>query len=296
MVGHGYPGNKLALRKQFMPQNASLLDRIIQLIDSGGLQLPIYNPIALKLQEAITTKNEDIAEIEKLILSDQVAAAEVLRAANSPFFCGLSPVRTIRNAIMRLGTQQMRRLVVLVGERAKYTAQDPMLHDRLLKLWPHASTTALASQWLSKRLRSTGIEEICFLGGLLHDIGKLVILRAADEIKKSEKDESLFSLQAVDNLLRSAHCELGCRLLLSWNIPEIYCQIARDHHSEDLSEDLPLAIVRLANEGSRRLGLGLDPNTGLILSATPEANMLQVSKKLLSELEVMIEEHLFIAA
>jgi HD-like signal output (HDOD) protein len=279
-----------------MQQNASLLDRIIQLIDSGGLQFPVYNPIALKLQDAITTKNEDIAEIEKLIMSDQIAAEEVLQAANSPFFCGLSPVRTIRNAIMRLGTQQMRRLVVLVGERAKYTAQDPMLHAMLLKLWPHASTTALASQWLSKRLRSTGIEEICFLGGLLHDIGKLVILRAADEIKKSEKDKSLFSLQAVDNLIQSAHCELGYRLLLSWNIPEIYCQIARDHHTEDLSEDLPLAIVRLANEGSRRLGLGLDPNPGQILSAMPEANMLQVSEKLLSELEVMIEEHLSIAA
>ena len=245
-----------------MQQDASLLDRIIQLIDTGGLQLPVYNPIALKLQEAITAKNEDIAEIEKLIMSDQAAAAEVLCAANSPFFCGLSPVRTIRNAIMRLGTQQMRRLVVLVAERAKYTAQDPMLHAMLLKLWPHTSTTALASQWLSKRLRSTGIEEICFIGGLLHDIGKLVILRAADEIKKSEKDESLFSPQAIDNLLMSAHCELGYRLLLSWNIPEIYCQIARDHHTEDLSEDLPLAIVRLANEGSRRLGLGLDPAGG----------------------------------
>jgi HD-like signal output (HDOD) protein len=279
-----------------MQQNASLLDRIIQLIDSGGLQLPANNPIALKLQDAINTKNENIAEIEKLIMSDQIAAEEVLQAANSPFFCGLSPVRTIRNAIMRLGTQQMRRLVVLVGERAKYTAQDPLLNAMLLKLWPHASTTALASQWLSKRLRSTGIEEICFLGGLLHDIGKLVILRAADEIKKSEKDESLFSLQAVDNLIQSAHCELGYRLLLSWNIPEIYCQIARDHHTEDLSEDLPLAIVRLANEGSRRLGLGLDPNPGQILSATPEANMLQVSEKLLSELEVMIEGHLSIAA
>jgi HD-like signal output (HDOD) protein len=277
-------------------QNASLLDHIVHLIDSGGLQLPVYNPIALKLQEAIAGKNEDIAEIETLIIGDQVAAAEVLRAANSPFFCGLSPVRTIRNAIVRLGTQQMRRLVVLVWECSKYTAHDPLLHKMLLRLWPHACTTALASQWLSKRLRSTGIEEICFLGGLLHDIGKLVILRAADEIKKSVKDESLFSPEAIDQLLRSTHCELGYRLLLSWNIPEIYCQIARDHHSEDLSEDLPLAIVRLANECSRKLGLGLDPNPNLILSATPEANMLQVSEKLLSEMEVMIEEHLSIAA
>jgi hypothetical protein len=85
-------------------------------------------------------------------------------------------------------------------------------------------------------------------------------------------------------------------LLLNWNIPEVYCQIARDHHAEDHSEDLPLAIVRLANEGSRRLGLGLDPDPELILSAIPEANMLQVSDKLLSELEEMIEDHLSIAA
>ena len=154
-----------------MLSNASLLERIVHLIDSGGLDLPVYNPIALRLQEAIATKNEDIAEIEKLVMSDQVAAAEVLRAANSPFFCGLSPVRTIRNAIVRLGTQQMRRLVILVWERARYTAHDPELRDMLLKLWPHACTTALAAQWLSKRVRSTGIEEICFVGGLMHDIG-----------------------------------------------------------------------------------------------------------------------------
>ena len=279
-----------------MPQNGSLLDRIIQLIDSGSLKLPVYDPVALKLQEAIANKTEDILEIEQLIMSDQAAAAEVLRAANSPFFCGLSPVRTIRNAIVRLGTQQMRRLVILVSERAKYKAHHPDLHRMLIELWRHASTTALASQWLSKRLRSTGIEEICFIGGLLHDIGKLIILRAVDEIRESDGDVSPIPRDILDSILQTAHCGLGYRLLMSWNVPPIYCQIARDHHMEDLSEDLPLAIVRLANEGSRKLGLGLDPNPSIKLSSTPEAELLKVGDKLLSELEAMIEEHLIIAA
>jgi HD-like signal output (HDOD) protein len=279
-----------------MPQDGSLLDRIIQLIDSGSLKLPVYDPVALKLQEAIANKTEDIQEIEQLIMSDQAAAAEVLRAANSPFFCGLSPVRTIRNAIVRLGTQQMRRLVILVSERAKYKAHHPDLQRMLIELWRHASTTALASQWLSKRLRSTGIEEICFIGGLLHDIGKLIILRAVDEIRESEGDTSPLSRDILDNILHTAHCGLGYRLLMSWSVPPIYCQIARDHHSDGLSEDLPLAIVRLANEGSRKLGLGLDPNPSAKLSKIPEARMLQVGEKLLSELESMIEEHLIIAA
>jgi HD-like signal output (HDOD) protein len=279
-----------------MPQNGSLLDRIIQLIDSGNLKLPVYDPVALKLQEAIASKTEDILEIEQLIMSDQAAAAEVLRAANSPFFCGLSPVRTIRNAIVRLGTQQMRRLVILVSERAKYKAHHPDLQGMLIELWRHASTTALASQWLSKRLRSTGIEEICFIGGLLHDIGKLIILRAVDEIRESEGDVSPLKRDVLDSILQTAHCGLGYKLLMGWNVPPIYCQIARDHHSEGLSEDLPLAIVRLANEGSRKLGLGLDPNPSIVLSEIPEASMLKVGEKLLSELESMIEEHLTIAA
>jgi hypothetical protein len=100
----------------------------------------------------------------------------------------------------------------------------------------------------------------------------------------------------LDEILQTAHCELGYRLLLRWHVPEIYCQIARDHHAIDLSGDLPLTIVRLANEGSRKLGLGLDPDPSLILSATPEASLLKVSEILLAELEVMIEDHLSVAA
>jgi putative nucleotidyltransferase with HDIG domain len=190
----------------------------------------------------------------------------------------------------------MRRLVILVFERAKYKAHHPDLQGMLLELWRHASTTALASQWLSKRLRSTGIEEICFLGGLLHDIGKLIILRAIDEIKKSDGDARPLFKDAFYDLLQESHCELGHRLLTSWNVPQVYCQIARDHHIEDLSGDLPLAIVRLANVGSRKLGLGLDPCPSLILSETPEASLLKVDETLLDELQAMIEEHLIVAA
>ncbi len=280
-----------------MLEEGSLLERINHLIQSGKLSLPVSGPIVVQLQEVVTSHAGDLVEIEKVISRDQALAAEVLKIANSPFYCGLSPVRTIRNAILRMGIQQTCRLIVLVSERDRYKARDPELNEMLNSLWRHASTSAIAAQWLARRLRSTGIEEICFLGGLMHDIGKLMILRAIDEIKKIEHCGSLISRALLREILATTHCPIGYKLLQEWNVPEIYCQIARDHHSDRISEgDLPMTIVRLATEGSRKLGVGLDPNPSLVLAATPEASLLKVSDILLAELEVMIEDHISNAA
>jgi HD-like signal output (HDOD) protein len=275
-----------------MQQPGSLLGHITKLLDSGYLKLPVYNPILLKLQEAVS--NEDVGEVERLIMTDQAMAAEVIQAANSPFFCGISPVRTIRTAIVRVGMWQIRRLVILSSERAKYRAESPALQSMLRDLWRHASTTALASQWLSKRLRLTGIEEICFLGGLLHDIGKLVILKYLDDRDEIEKTPVPTLLKEIPV---SAHCELGHRVLSDWNIPEIYCQIARDHHMGNAwSGDIPLTIVRLANRSSQKLCLGLDSIPSPDLASTPEAHLLNVEKTLLEELQKMLQAHLAKAA
>jgi putative nucleotidyltransferase with HDIG domain len=274
-----------------------LLESIHQLIDSGDFNLPVCNPRVLRLQETLADNAQHIDKIEKLIMTDQALAAEILRAANSPFYCGLSSVRTVRNAIVRLGTQQVQRLTVLELEHAKYWAHDSELDKLLKELWKHASTTALAAQWLANRLGMGDMEEVCFLGGLLHDIGKLVALRAIDEIKKSEGPGFFVSPDLLKEVLMTAHCDLGYKLLRSWNLPDDYCCIARDHHMDEVSPDrLSLAIVRLANESSKKVGVGLDPSPELLLASTAEANLLKTSELLLAELEVMLEDHLVHAA
>lgn len=277
-------------------ESRSILARINKMIESDKLNLPVFERIALRMRELTADKNCDIVEVERLITSDQSLSAEVLRAANSPFYGGLSTICTIQNAIVRLGMNQVTRLVCLASQYSQYKARDPQLAGMLKEIWRHSSTTAMAAQWLAKRLRVEEIEEECFLGGLLHDIGQLLILRAIDEINIIE-GRLVVTTPLIREVLHAAHAQLGHNLLRRWNIPKTYCQIALLHHDEDFDvTDLILVIVRLANEASRKLGAGLDPDPSIVLSSTPEAHVLKVSDVLIAELEVMLEDHIGQAA
>jgi putative nucleotidyltransferase with HDIG domain len=255
------------------------------------LELPAINPMASRLQAMAADDDFDIKEVENLILTDQVLAAEVLRAANSAFFGGLAPIGTIRAAVIRLSVQQVARLIYLVSERSKYSARDAQVHRRLQNLWRHSSAVAKGSHWLARRLNFKNLEDTVFLGGLLHDVGQLVILRALDEIKLKEDSPFDVSSNLVQEVLMSAHTGLGYELLKDWNIPETYCLIARDHHGEEYdASDFALGIVRLANMTASRLGLSLHPDPSLVLGDLPEAHSLGANEILLAELEIMLED------
>ncbi len=272
-------------------ESESLLDRINTLIEADKITLPVFGRVALQLRQIVANPNHDAYEVERLIAGDQALAADLLRTANSAFYGGLASIRTIRNAIIRLGTRQVTQLVCLASEHAKYKARDPQLSAMVQRLWRHASSTAMAAQWLAKRLHLLEIEEECFMGGLLHDIGQLLILRAIDEIKEGDGQNLMLTPAVVQEVLAAAHTELGYHLLCRWNLPEIYRRIAKMHHVEEFdSADLPLVIVRLANEASNKLGFGLNPDQTLDLAATPEAQVLNAGEVLLAELEIALED------
>jgi len=268
-------------------------DQVIDWINSGKLQLPAYSPTAMKVQARIN-EGADIARLERIILDDQVLAVEVLRTANSPFYCTVSPINTIRSAIVRLGTQMVKRMVILVSERARYRSQFPDLNKMLVSLWLHVSMTALSAQWLSQRLRLAGMQEVCFLGGLLHDMGKLIILCAIDEIRKNGIMETNMSNDALKEFITANHCRIGYETMKRWEIPDVYCQIARDHHRQEFAaEDHSLIIVRLANNSS----LLIDEEQAMpLLVETPEVQLLNIEETILAELQKTLGIHKSTAA
>jgi putative nucleotidyltransferase with HDIG domain len=269
----------------------SLLQRLQQYIASGKLELPVISPLALRIQALAANDDYDMNEVERLIQSDQIVTAEVLRAANSAFYAGLAQIKTARAAVVRLSIQKVARLVFLVSERTRYKAGTPQLQRMMATLWKHANATASAASWLARKLNFRQAEETAFVGGLLHDVGHLVILRALDGIQAEQNIDLETEADFLTEVLAVAHTEIGFEFLKTWNIPDVYCRIARDHHKPECdSSDPALLVIRLANAAASNMGIGLTPEPGLILNSLPEAQILGAGDVLLAELEIMLED------
>ena len=280
-----------------MNQELPLLSQLMEFAETRQVILPVFSDVARKLQIAANSDNYNVTEIERAIDSDPALAVEVLRAANSAFFGGLSEVATVRAAILRLGIKQVTNLVFLATERSRYTARAPEISRLLQELWRHASACALASEWIARRMRFAQVSEQAFMGGLLHDIGKLFLLRVLDQMVKENPTAAYCSMELVHEVLNGAHAEQGYKMLQSWNLPAVYLTIVRDHEAETFdAANVPLVIVRLANQACNKVGIGLRTDSSIVLAATAEAHALGMSEVALAELEIVLEDVGAIAA
>ena len=158
-------------------------------------------------------------------------------------------------------------------------------------LWIHALGVATAARWLSMNSGLQQAAEENLIAGLLHDIGKILLLKAIEDLLISKRIPSGTSMVLVQDLIETFHAEHGERFMKSMNMPRVYCQVAGRHHDPEITpENIILNVVRLSNLTCHKLGLGPKHTPGLILSTTPEAINLMVKDLTLAELQVELEE------
>lgn len=273
-----------------MMSKTSLGEIVQQTIASGKASLPVLDQNAARAQQMLQQGEFDLRELEQLVSSDPALTSGLLRAANSSFYGGLNKIVTVRDALARLGTNNVAQVIVMVTQKELYQLRDPKLASLAAVLWTHAVACGAGSRWLAKRLHMPEVEREALLGGLLHDVGKLLLLRVVDDLilARQLRDPSAQLLQEV---LARMHAEQGEALLAAWNIPDPYRALVRRHHEPDFDEnDMLLLCVRLADQACNKLGMGLAPAPELVLAGTPEAQALRLPELALAELEVALED------
>ncbi|HBA88381.1 MAG TPA: phosphohydrolase [Geobacter sp.] len=261
-------------------------------LESETLNLPVFHPIALKLQGILSSQDFTIDQVVALIVKDQALTSQILRLANSAFFSGLAKVTTITDAVVRLGASEIASIAMLASQQSSYnsfTLPDLKSHSQLL--WKHAIGCAIGTRWLCGRSGYKQLAQEGFIAGLLHDIGNLLILKVLEGILLGETDHKGVSRELTTEIMVAMHTESGYQLMRKWNLPDVYCTIVRDHHDEQGDPgNVLLSLVRLVDSACRKLGLGCTAEPNLMLAATSEAQEMGIKEITLAELEIMIED------
>ena len=258
----------------------------------GDLQnLPVFNSVAVKLQQMLARRDFRIDEIIEMINEDQSLASQVLRVANSSYYAGLSSIGTIKDAVVRLGAQEVANMVMMASQYGLFRSENDHINSIMQKLWDHSLACATGAKWLAKKTGYVNLATECFMGGLLHDIGKLALLKVLDDLYRNNEAKVAFSETLINEIIDRMHGDVGQRLMKSWSLPEAYCSIAVNHHKDDFDgNDILLVIVRLADKACTKTGKSLQPDPALSLISSPEVQFLGLKEIALAELEITVED------
>ncbi len=269
------------------------LVRLIQEHLEGDLQeLPVFHSVAVKLQQLLASRSFEIDDVIELISEDQSLSGRLLKVANSSYYAGLTKIATIKDAIIRLGAQEIANMAMMASQFEFYNSSNETLNRMMQSLWGHALACAVGAKWLTRKAGYPGMAAEAFMGGLMHDIGSLALLKVLDDIIKSNQTSIFFTDQLINEIIDAMHAEVGFKLMQTWNFPDFYCDIAKSHHSEQYDQsNMLLVAVRLSNLACRKLGRSLQPaDPSLAIFSAPEAHILGLKEIALAELEIIIED------
>ena len=276
-----------------MSEDRSIVELIKDQLASGTTGVPVFQGIALRLQQVLARPDFGVEEVNRLISADTGLVSQVLRVANSSYYSGLSKVGTVHEAIIRLGSHEVASIAMLATQKDQYRSSDPRYNSIMQVLWKHAYCCAAGSKWLALKSGYEVLAQEAFLAGLLHDIGKLFLLRVMEEVCQAKRLHGGATPAILDEVLSSMHVEQGHLLMQQWHMPEVYCEVVAGHQSEQWDHgNALLAMVRLANQTCTRLGIGMHSDPSLLLFAGAEAQLLGLKEIALAELEIVVEDAL----
>ena len=206
----------------------------------------------------------------EVIESDEALSARVIKIANSVFFDRGTPSKTIEESVNVIGINELR---CLLGATTLSEIFPSKFAARSL-LWANDIATALIARTLGAQL-APGKEDLLFLGGLMHDIGKLVLLQRRSEdyhlILNSIENEDIDFCTAESRLFAFDHTEVGLLVGERWRFSPELNQMIRQHHDswESLvSSGVSLAaIIKGADTIAHALALGHGRSLGRIQRA-----------------------------
>ena len=219
---------------------------------------PLPNLVSSAIQ-MLSDPETPVEEVEAVIGQDQALVANLIKVGNSALYGGLQKVTTLRQVLTRLGLKTTRNLILAASTRSYFLNNKKGMRVWGQSLWQHSLESGLAARRIGETINFPDPEE-AFIGGLVHDIGKLIILilypEPFKEILKLKKVQPIDSKSAEVKVIGHDHEQIGRLLMDRWNMPDGAKACAEYHHRyQEAGQYSQLAaIVAYAEYLSRQFG------------------------------------------
>lgn len=246
-------------------------------------------------------------EIARVIEAEPAIASRILKLVNSPFYGLPVSISSIQQALVFLGSTAVSSVAMAVGIFSRMMLKSqPEAVEQLQRFWWHSACTAFVAKGLARYVEPALIDQI-FTAGLLHDIGKLVMIQVAlpryrelEHLLQDGQEEHA----AERSLFGTTHEEVGDLIASRWRFPDNIRMAIRHHSAPEQAprSQLQVSVVRIADllcelwgagvgEQAQRLLLTEEPAWRILASYAPELSKVDIAAFTLN-----MEQHFYDAA
>ncbi len=215
--------------------------------------LPTLPFIAMEVNKMLRDYDISINKLAKTIEKDQAMVPRILKLVNSAFFGFRSKIGSISHAVVLLGFNTVRNAVVSISIIDTFSKDKEGLEGfDVAEFWKHSLAVAVISRHLAETTRLQ-LPDDSFTGGLLHDIGKIILFQYFQDLFKkvwtSAKKNNLSFYDAEKKEIPITHAGIGGYLAKKWQLPESLTDAIQYHHalSKNANDFNLLIIVHVAD-------------------------------------------------
>ncbi len=233
--------------------------RIFQDLFSQNHHLPALPAIYHDAIRLIDSPSTTTAKLAALIIQDQAIVSQIIRLCNSPLFAARQEITTLNSAINYLGMNEIKDMLLQISLVKTFPFDNRKVPDFDLAIfWEHSLGTAYMTEHIAGKLHLHP-SKYHYIGGLLHDIGKLLIYHVHPDkfarIVALQVENGYDDLSAETEILGMNHAQIGAILAEKWNFsPEVIAMIGL-HHEPRGGDQIDICLVRIANHFTKATGL-----------------------------------------
>jgi HD-like signal output (HDOD) protein len=254
--------------------------------------LPPYRLVARKLMQLSADGSAHLRQVQEILSMDAAFSAEVLRLANSPLLGARREIVSILQAVAILGFERIKALTTTLALRM-FLSGSPS--GALEICWRYNLAVAVVCEQLATYVDLNS--DACYNAGLLHDVGRLALLRASplryEEILARPNASDADLLQSEKAAFGVDHCEAGELLLRQWGFPAQLADVALRHHRKP--EPGATGLLPLVYAASRMADvLGFQPGSSVAnLAAVADVLPARLWRRVLADFDGIADDTAF---